>query len=65
MAAGDEDAGATRAAVSRAWTARWAVRQNGPHRAIPGHAMRARGNIKIGKNHPENTLIHPHAENDS
>ena len=23
------------------------------------------GNIKIGKNHPENTLIHPHTENDS
>ena len=31
--------GATRAAASCAWTARWAVRQNGPHRAIPGHAM--------------------------
>ena len=38
---------------------------NGPHREIPGHAMRARGNIKIGKNHPENTFIHPHTENDS
>ena len=30
-----------------------------------GMPWRARGNIKIGKNHPENTLIHPHTENDS
>ena len=29
--------GATRATASRAWTARWA----GPHRAIPGHAMKS------------------------
>ncbi|MCI7747623.1 MAG: hypothetical protein MSK32_04140 [Paraprevotella sp.] len=39
--------------------------KNGPHRAIPGHAMSARGNIKIGKNQAENTFIHPHTENDS
>ena len=57
--------GATHAAASCAWTARWAVRQTTLIVRYLGMPWRARGNIKIGKNQAENTFIHPHTENDS
>ena len=49
--------GATHAAASCAWTARWAVRQNDPHRAIPGHAMKS---ARKHKNRQESSRKHPH-----